>query len=535
MTEELKLGQLDIGKEDCKNELLSYNGKKKEKFQSSFLLPENVDIDKFLEPTKFEYYFIKGLKGVGKTSLLRYIGLQIDTKTEGWLKYSYSSLILFKDFRDDRLEIAKLADNITRFQEDELKRTRIPDYTLLWDFFIHKHIVMTIERKNINIFKNDVYWESYYACVKSTIFKDEIHIIPKFLKGLIEVSAEFPTIFANLHIKIHLPDKTKEENLNLRNEKILVKFEELVTNMNRLFKSLTHAKDYLYILFDELELSPFPHKAHVRDSRFIRDLISTIERFNAIARGQNGGVFLIAAIRIEVLDSLEAIGREINRLCRDQAIEISWTNKNKDLRKHPILKILEKRIQAAEIAYDGKIHTPDVWQGYFPEKIDGIEARKFILFQTWYKPRDIIRLLSIAQESYPLENMFSQEVFDSVLKKYSKESWMEISEELRNQYNTRELDIIRKLFFGYERDFTFLQLSKHIEKQRMRNVEIDRFFHKHKLENFLDDLYNVGILGNSWWSDNKKHYDFVYTGSPNIIRNKKIIVHRGLWPYLGIG
>lgn len=517
MTINIQLKNLDVGKTDCKNELLRNSEKQKEKFERSFIKPENINIDKFLQPGSFEYYFIMGLKGAGKTCLLRYFSLKIDE-----MENSHSSLIMFKsDLRDEKLEFVKASNNITKIDEHNLKSTKILSYNFLWDWIIHKHIVETIEKNNISPFKKDIYWEKYYSCVKAIINDERHRILPKIKNGNIEINAKFIAIATKLNLNFELSPSTQT-----------VKFEQLIVNINRLYRNLNSGNDNLYILFDELELTPSPRKYYLRDSALIRDLIDTIEKFNSISLGRNGSIFLIAAIRSEVFASVASLGKEINKVKSDFGIEISWKNRSGRLIDHPLLKIIEKRIQAAEIFYGKKNITEDVWKTYFPEKIQGLPTYKYILFQTWYKPRDVVRLLLCAKEAHPNKYLFSQEVFDSTKKDYSRASWNELCEELKLSYSTDEIDTIQQILYGYKREFSYKELYNYIENLKMEDNSIESFFKKYSIKGLLDDLYRVGIIGNANESPDKTKYRFVYKGDSRILLHQKIIIHRGLWSFL---
>lgn len=519
MAGKLLLKDLDVGKTDCKHELLRNDRKQKDKFEASFLIPDNINMDKFLKRDQFEYYFITGLKGVGKTCLLRYIGLKINE-----LENSHSSLILFKsELKDDKSELARATKHITKIKEYDVKFAKTPDYDLLWDWIIHRHIVDTIENKNLEVFKRDIYWKNYSTCVKAIIAENKRRLIPTIKNGSIRVSTKFIEIATKIKL-----------DLNLSSSDATVKFEKLITTINRLYLSLTHNKEDLFILFDELELTPYPRKYFYRDIRLIRDLIDTIERFNAVAVSKNGSVFLIAAVRSEVLGSLAALGREINKSCIDFGVEISWKNSNKNSINHPLLKILEKRIKAAEMYYDERSPTENVWKAYFPEKIHGIDTRKYILLQTWYKPRDIIRLILIAKEICPNESIFSQEVFDAIEKDYSKKSWEELCEELRITHSIDELDAIQQILHRYKREFSYEEIIKHIADLRDVNNSVDLLFKRYSPKDILDELYRIGAIGNVYKYRGNKEYRFIYKGDSKILLNEKIIIHRGILPYLCI-
>ena len=104
----------------------------------------------------------------------------------------------------------------------------------------------------------------------------------------------------------------------------------------------------IYILVDELELSLKKNKDYQRDITLIRDLIFAIESLNEINRTQNYNVHLIATIRNEVYKNIISKGMEINKVILDFGVTISWEKKGGNIRNHPLLKMLEKRIHYSE-------------------------------------------------------------------------------------------------------------------------------------------------------------------------------------------
>ena len=109
-------------------------------------------------------------------------------------------------------------------------------------------------------------------------------------------------------------------------------------------------------------------------------------------------VHIIAAIRNEVYINVLSKGLEINKTTHDFGTQISWQQKGGDIKEHPLLKMLEKRILYSE-RMAGIESSQNVWKDYFTPTIgrSKIIIRNYILDQTWYKPRDIIRMFSIIQ------------------------------------------------------------------------------------------------------------------------------------------
>ncbi|WP_412094595.1 P-loop ATPase, Sll1717 family, partial [Bacillus atrophaeus] len=158
---------------------------------------------------------------------------------------------------------------------------------------------------------------------------------------------------------------------------------------------------------------------------------------------------IIAALRSEVLTAVESSGKEINKIVSDFAIPIMWHQSGGNISNHPILQIIIKRIKASEKFYSLNLDdSPEaIWSRYFPQTIQNESTQKYILHLTWYRPRDVIRLLNLARNQYPKSTKFTHQVFDGIRKSYSSESWNELSEELRAIYREDEIDGIKRIFY----------------------------------------------------------------------------------------
>ncbi|EAW1951339.1 hypothetical protein EGV77_25145, partial [Salmonella enterica subsp. enterica] len=84
----MKLSQIYLGTTDAKNELLTNSPEERLRFKKLYVVPPALIIDKYINHSK---YFITGLKGTGKTALLRYISIVLDEQ-----KNTTSKFILFK-------------------------------------------------------------------------------------------------------------------------------------------------------------------------------------------------------------------------------------------------------------------------------------------------------------------------------------------------------------------------------------------------------------------------------------------------------
>ena len=132
----------------------------------------------------------------------------------------------------------------------------------------------------------------------------------------------------------------------------------------------------------------------------IRDLIFTVKRFNTIFAHTNmSRIKIICSVRSEILTAIQRfiVTKEINKVTSGFAVPLNWNYTNNNSYAHPIIQILLKRISVCS-----KAETTDslqIYRQWFPEQIHGIEAASYILNNSWCKPRDMVRLIMVAQNS----------------------------------------------------------------------------------------------------------------------------------------
>ncbi len=124
----LQLKDIALGSTDAKNEVLSSTPEEITRFLTAFVSPPALAIEKFLNRQK---YYIIGLKGTGKTALLRYVSLKLEED-----ETSVSNFVLFKsevdeDLRKDFSKAARVqlvAENRDTFEGE--------DFATVWRWFI---------------------------------------------------------------------------------------------------------------------------------------------------------------------------------------------------------------------------------------------------------------------------------------------------------------------------------------------------------------------------------------------------------------
>ena len=515
MLKTLQLKDIFVGKTDAKNEFIENSIDEQSKFIDSYLIPENISIEHFENGSK---YYVTGLKGTGKTALLRYLELSFN-------KNSKSSFILFKsEFSDeDKANFSKAAST---FKKKKNVNTEVDeDFLNIWEWFLHRHIVKYTKENNIHFFEDNKAWQQYSKCVSAPKLGDEksgiTKLFPKLKRGSVEIEGDIEFIKSKLGIEFDWENEKDK----------LVKFSSIVRQANELYKKLTPTKNKLYVFVDELELALGKTKQYQKDIKLIRDLIVAINHINSISRKYQYPIYIITAIRSEVLTSIQSSGKEINKPILDFGISLKWQQSGGNSKSHPLIRIINKKIQSAERSLGIEIVSTDeeVWKKYFPEKINSSPTHEYILHRTWYRPRDIIRLLSIGQQQFPNETSFSHVVFDSIVKEYSTQSWIEHAEELRSILSEQEIDGIKKLLTAITCPFTFNEFRNICESKKEIYSDVEELFKKHKPADILSLLYRVGLIGNT---GQKVRYSF--RGDDELVLESNMKIHDPLWNYLSI-
>ena len=519
----LKLRDLFFGNVDAKNELLTSSEEEIDRFLYSFCLPPTVIVNDLLSSKK---YFITGMKGIGKTALLRYI--EIIKKREKGMETAF---ILFKSEVDgsNRKALLKFA------KESVVSDTEFPNdtefsYIDAWKWFIYRLIIESVESSGNKPFEINKDWKRFSACIKAPLSTDEKSglksIIPRLNKGKVKISSS-----PGVEIDFDWEDRDKG----------LVDFTSLMEQANNLFRKLTFAEGKLTIFFDELELNTSDDQKRKKDIRLIRDLIIAIEQLNSFCLATGCAVRILSAIRTEVITSIEFAGKEVNKIISDFGVPIIWHRGGVTLLDHPLLEIVVRRL-----LYSEKIHNieldeskKEVWNRYFPDKLSGKNSENYILNMTWLRPRDIVRILNIAREGNPNSNNFNDNVIAISRKEYSQQSWIELTEELSIRYSKTEIEGIKYTMSGFVRYFSLSIFMAQLKERVQLYPAVEVLTKSHSPKQLLIDMYNAGIIGNV----DKTNYTgkklkikqrYCFTGDSFPILDMDFVVHNALCPFFGI-
>lgn len=503
------ISEIEIGKIDGKNEFLEVSVDADGLFYEGFLMPENINSDTFISG---QNYFIRGFRGTGKTSLLRWLGMNL--KTKGFI----GEIVLFKSDLSpvQKQEISKQV-GIEWSDVASGEMELIQDFKESWRWFVFHKIGELILEHNSFVGSGEAE-ESFLKLLglsDETPFAKVLGFMPRLTGSKIEISADVGFFRAELQGEI-------EENKN----KIKVRLDALNSLLEKKIKSIKFNKKF-YLLFDELEVFySFPEQ-YSRDLRMIRDILFICDKFNRLFKSIGVEARIISAVRSEVLDAMGSEGEEVNRLVHDLGKEIAWHHGRRGM-DHPLLQLIRTKIWASEDHRNIK-KSDDPIKTYFPDKIQGMDVDKYLLDSSFYKPRDIVWRLSLAIESFPNANIFNQDTLDRTSNDYSSKLWDEVKYEMSAVYSDQELSIIEGVFSGKQ---VYFDLQKAVEwfNYPTRYSEVaKKLLSRRSVEQILHDLYRLGAIGNAFKVNYRQFRNrWVFRGEPTLLIDKQMEIHPAL-------
>ena len=342
--------------------------------------------------------------------------------------------------------------------------------------------------------------------------------MPKIKRGSVELTAAFADALSAA-VKLELDFDSNKKRIN---------YSKLSKKVYQLFSQLHFVHSPVYILIDELELSVRNKHQYEKDVALVRDLILAIDDMNSTCAEKCQNIHIIASIRSEVLSSVRSAGFELTKPIEDCGVEINWFQKGGSYLDNPLLKIIENKIHVSE-RMNNCPPTSDVWETYFDKTINGEETRKYILNNSLYRPRDVIRMMLAIHDQSRTADKFSQASFDKSQQEYSRRMWTELTDELRLSYSEDEIEAIFILLNRISLPFTFDSLTKRIDSLSKIYPNVRTFFEKEPLINVLEKLYKLGVIGNTG-----ERMNFIFLERPALDPLGPMVIHTPLRNYFSV-
>lgn len=515
----LSLRQLRIGKVDGKHEYLTPVEERDASVFDAFLMPEAV------EPGRMhngDVFFVEGFRGAGKTSLLRWHAQ--DRRKTGCI----TDFVLFKSDLSEvqRMHISKEI-GVSWTDIDSSKMEIAQDFKSAWIWFIlHKFGENILENKESYSKESQVLVGRIFRLLgfdDDSVLQKAIGFMPRLEGAKIKIRGDVGFFSAELGADLKVKGDLGETTLDSLNRKLI----KLLSGVKLLRP--------IFIYFDELEAFYHTEEQHRRDQRLVRDLLFSVDSINTAFSKAQVPLNVLAAVRSEVIDSMGALGQEVDRLVHDRGFHISWHHANRSLR-HPLIQMVSRKLlaseQAAGIATDGS-----VFGRYFPNFVNGESIDVFLLDRSFYKPRDIVWRLSLAQRFFPDETIFSAKVLHDTEVEYSSKLWDEVRYELSATYSELEIDAIEGAISGGSVAFEYEQIEAVFSRRSEISSVLRSLLQKRTVADILKDLYRLGAIGNSYragTTGNVPRSRWSFRGDPVLLIEKRMVIHSALVKRLSV-
>lgn len=509
---------LYAGRPDAKDEV-NYDGL--EEFIKTFVVPSNFDIERLVDKNDC---FITGYKGTGKTALLFYLDDYIRNKDSS----ACSSFIFFKEEFTDakKTELEYMSHRIlSSISINDTTMVSISDFEYIWRWLFFKRIISDNDDFNGGLFVDDKNWNNFCKLMSRIKAPSNIRktIIPPKIKLSIPCKDPMSQVEINPEIEVDFQNNKSDTAYN--------QFIATIDEAEQMFANVERTDVPYYIFVDELEAYYGSLDIFKRDLCLIRDLIFTVKRINGLFKGISDNTKIICSVRTEIIKSISRfiVTKEMNKVISGFEVPLIWDYNNTTSFYHPIMQILLKRIAICETNID-KMDLKEIYNKWFPEQIHMIEPSNYILNNSWFKPRDIVRLITSAQNSIESNSeCFSQAVFNACQKKYSLDSLAEICEEMRALYTSEDIDVIISCFTGFRTIFSISQLKERIDSLYSNTILSKKF------SEVIEDLYRLGFLGN--YLPASQTYRWQHKGDDHVILSDewRLMIHHALQSALSVG
>lgn len=515
-----KIKDIYAGKPDAKDEIETEGI---ESFFENYVVPSNFNIKAI---TNGSGAFVTGYKGTGKTAILFYIEKYLrknDTST-------LSSFIFFKgDYSDSKKQemeiLAKRLTSIISIGNDVVLSGT--DFEYIWRWLFYSRIIKDNQDYNYGIYENNDSWSQFEKKMKQIDNgKRKGLSIPPKLSLSLPICDNLTQKTMTPTLEIDFKDSKLEDSTSYRT------FIQIIDEADELFKTLKRTDIPYFIFVDELEAYFGDVTIFKRDLRLIRDLIFTAKKMNMIfAQNKDTKTKIVCSVRTEIINAINrfVVTKELNKVISGFEVPLIWDYTNTNSYNHPIIKILTSRISYSEKQKGNSLSEQEIIKKWFPEKIGSSDAATYILNNCWCKPRDIVRLITSAQNCLAADNSsFSQKTIDMSKKHYSQDSLTELKEELRALYSPEEINSIITCLTGFKRVFSIDELHQRVYKYYPHIIA------KKNLSDILSDLYRIGFVGNH--IPETRFYRWQHKGDDGIILDGawKIIIHSALTSALSV-
>ena len=455
-------------------------------------------------------FIISGRKGTGKTILAKYYEKEM-VKEGSLVKFVNGNDLLFRHVKE--LGIEKISDKCIAsfikytilFEMSTLiidnKKEVIKKSNLLQRIRIKKRIRKLAELISERRYEGNFSLESFSKEMKE---KSEANISARNKKSMVGAKRE----------------QTRKENYSKN------LYFAVVDNMENMVMELM--KDVsLALIFDDVDEYTEKISENKNFQLFFIKIIEIIYEINEDLCnyiGSNSKIILL--IRSDIIDSLQTNSSNINKIIIDSQVLLNWFGKVDEgkMENNLLFELILTKIRNSNEKLKDKT-TSEIFEMFFPKKIDGISTVSYIFRYSHGSPRDIVNLLNIIKKENGEATFFKEQFFKSAEKEYSKGFMDELKNEASLYYDSNFIDSSFKLITLIG-NVTF-SLD---EVQRVINDCKDDVKPLTDAKQFINIMYDIGAIGNYRIVHGKRRYTFKYREDGADVPDYRYLftVHQGL-------
>ena len=482
----MKLSEFNFGEYDARREFL----RDEHYFTKTFIDPVSFPLGTLSNKTN---YIIVGQKGAGKTAC------QLHLENEKANKQGYlSGLISFyddltpddyKDFSStQRINLVSL-DQITNIETQY-------DFKEIWKRILLVRIAKMLKNADFNNAFIDF-------CLSSTNGTNSI------IDG----------IKRSLKVEIKIPLKLLEAKIEFDPSKLKDGTEVSITDFNKIAEQLLIAdcRQYrLYFFVDELVISNLNTKTDEYKARIclIRDIVRSCCQMNDFCVKHDLDMHFICNLRPEIRTKLNEVDPEISKIMDGNDVFLSWDQQS-------LFEILTQKIvygAPRPVALDANTFVPDTIS--FGTHTSDFMA--FLLSNSWYKPRDMVRFLKAYAKVNPNHTSITEQGTKDCLNEYARISAVELFEQISVQYSTPVLEGIRSGIRRRRYDD-----AGALADALKPHVDVDP-------KKLVEQLYTVGVVGNIDTVAGNARFFWSFRQEEHLDPEMQVIVHPGLLNFFNV-
>ena len=385
---------IQIGEPDANSEFFaSLRTKSRAVFLDSFFSIPTLPLSDFLTGRK---YLVYGQKGIGKTSVLRYL--------EDAARDASVEFIIFKKALLEEIDLADFTKIPLMIDEQELQRFKH------YHHMIKRMLIFTILSKmSKNGAAGSDAGEIDDESARTLLSKILGTSAADALKLAVDSASD---VFGSLGVDLK---KTTSDRVLLEGTRLVKR-----TNDSLLKYLVRRAKNKplkIRIYVDEIHFAYRSEDSLQQDAMLVRDTILAVQSLNDRFAEEGIDIILYMAVRSEYLEHPIISTADINHAVESVGFELTYSNFPLTY-SHPLFELIFLRFRDA-------INNGFDKERFFSVYLSGIEPSQF-LQRTWSKPRDMIRFFSCAKKLYPARSSLSPSEQNTVWRNYSQESWKEI-------------------------------------------------------------------------------------------------------------